>query len=670
MAPDASGNAAVTLGGRFELSPEQPLGHLDSPSARAFAAHDRQNADNDVFALVPDAHVPVRSRVLGRLKSMPETGLLGLRDYGTVAWPDEASHRFVLIYEHPLGWRLGPDDAGRMEPMSEDTEINNLLAPVVATLAQLEKRRITHRAIRPDNLFRLKAGAGDIILGECASAPAAYDQPPAYETMESLMADKAGRGAGHPSDDIYALGVTMLALLTGSDPGAGRGAAQLLAEKMTRGSYHTLVGGHTFSDKMRELLQGMVEDRREARWSLPQIRAWLSDGEVQPAAVPDRVKPERGFAFNGLTFYDPRALATAMAGHWDNVGLSDGGHEFLTWARQSLGDDALAERVLTAMELSKRALGGGQGKAHPAFVARLCMALDDRAPIRYKRISCHPDGLGPLLATYFSNDGFRGDIKDLFLEDLPGCQIRMSQGKGALSGKTGRRFTRLVAMVKDSGTGFGIERCLYELNPAQHCLSPLIADQRVMGLGDVLPALEKAAAVAHASAPMDRHLAAFIAARADANTDDFLHALNRTEAGDQAVTGLLALLAVADTGGGERPYTKLARWLEPHLAPAVVCFHHRKWREAAEAELPSVVASGNIAALYRFIANGEARRQDRDGYAEARARSAKIDRQIRYLNSALAKDPKKAEEYGHGLAVGLSVVVFVGAIAAALTVLL
>ncbi|HSR56449.1 MAG TPA: hypothetical protein VLN73_09400, partial [Alphaproteobacteria bacterium] len=488
-----------------------------------------------------------------------------------------------------------------------------------------------------------------------------------YETIESLMADKAGRGAGRLADDVYALGVAMLALLTGTDPGAGKGAAELLAEKMTRGSYHTLVGSHALSENMRDLLRGLLDDRGEVRWNLDQIKSWLDDRTVQPVSVPDQSKPDRGFAFNGLTFHNPRALATAMAGHWDSVTLDDGGHEFLTWARQSLGDDELAERLLTAMELSKRTLGNGPSQAHPAFVARLCLALDDGAPIRYKRVSAHADGLGPYLAMNYPDEAIRGDVKDLLLEDLPGCKIRMGRGKGGHGAKPGHKFSRVNAMAKDNGAGHGIERCLYELNPAQPCLSPLIAERRVMRLEDVLPALEKAAAAGPKATPMDRHIAAFIAARADTNTEDFLRALNKTDAGEQVVMGMLGLLATADIEAGAKPYKKLARWLEPHLGPAVECFHHRKWREVAQAQLPEVIATGNIGALYRFIANGDARRRDRDGYAAACARSAKIDRQIRYLNSALAKDPKKAEEYGHGLAVGLSAVVFVGAVATALT---
>lgn len=671
MAPDASGrSAAAVLNGCFELLPDQPLPHLDAPTAQAIAAHDRRNADDDVFALIPDPAFPVRASLLEKLKSLPETAILGLIDYGVVPWPGTGEYRLALIYEHPLGHRLQRDDAGPMEAMAEDAILNSLLPPVVKTLELFGKRGLTHRAIRPSNMFRLDAGAGEVILGECASGPAGLSQPPAFEPIESLMADPAGRGMGSAADDVYALGVAVLAVLTGADPAAGRGAAQLLAEKMTAGSYHCLVGGHGMSDTMRQFFHGVLDDRREARWGIGQLRAWLTSQEAPPPNPPDQLKPDRGFPFRGLTFYDPRGLSTALAGHWDSVLLHDGGHEFLTWSRQSLGDDELAERVLTAMELSKRSLGSGHGTAHPAFVSRLCMALDPRAPIRYKQISAHPDGLGSILARQFADEGFQRDARDIFQEDLPGCHIRMTQGKGAKGAAMSRTFSRLVAIAKDATSGHGVERCLYELNPFQPCLSPLIAGRKVMVLADLLPALEVAAAGDHAAPPMDRHIAAFIAARAETNTEDFLKALNRTDAGEQVVVGMLGLLSTADTEGGGVAYKKLARWLKPHLAPVVECLRHQKWRALAEAELPSVVQTGNITALYRFVSNGDARRRDRDGYAAARARSAKIDSQIRYLSSKASRDPKQAEAYGHGLAVGVSAIVFFGAIVVAVTLLI
>jgi hypothetical protein len=666
MAPDASGDAAVSvLNGHFEIWPDSPLPQLDSLRVSAYAARDRRDPSNKVFAVACDPDLPHRGAILQNLRKLSHSDLLRLRDYGVVSWTREQGCRFVLIYESPAGERLISSLQSQSGPMSEKKVIKEMLAPVTETLSGLAKEGITHRAIRPTNMY---LGVEDedgerVVLGECASVPPAFDQPPAFEPIESLMADPSGRGPGQPADDIYALGVSILALATGKDPAAGRSATQLLAEKMMRGSYHTLVGAHRVPDSLRDVLRGLLEDRTDARWGIEDLQNWLENRETMPARLSDEHKPERGFSFGGLSFHNPRALATAMAGDWDNAALKDGGHEILKWARQSLGDDDIAGRVLTAMELGKRDLSGDDAGV---VVARLCMALDNRAPLRYKHVSAHVDGLGAVLAARISDQNFLADLGEIFKHELPGCYVRMVHGTQGNGPGMARLLSRFGYFVKDGGYGGGIERCLYELNPSQYCRSPLIAQTKVMQIGDMLPALEMAAGRSPKGPPIDRHIAAFIAAHVEHNVDSFLKGLNDKDSGDEVAMGMLGLLATVAIQTGAGPFPNLARWIGAHVSPVVESYHHRVWRAKAQAELPGVIESGDIVTIYKFLADGEARQQDRDGYAAAMSRCERIDKEIQFLTANEALDPVKATAYGHSLAVLLSAVIGLGAIATTL----
>ncbi|MDX1483592.1 MAG: hypothetical protein R3229_03830 [Alphaproteobacteria bacterium] len=667
MAPDASGEMFIAvLNDRFEILADAPLPQYDSPRAAAYAARDLRDGEEGIFALVCDPDLPPRMDILGRLGRLGSAELIRLRDYGVVSWAKGQGYRVVLIYDRPAGSRLIPGLNGPFAAMSEERVIGQVLTPVVATLKQLSKQGVTHRAIRPSNMFvRDEDG---VVLGECASVPPAFDQPPVFETIGSLMADPAGRGTGEPADDVYALGVTVLALITGEDPAAGRDSAQLLAEKMVTGSYHALVGAHRLPDAIRDLLRGMLEDRAHARWRLDDLSAWLEDRDMKPIRSPDSLKPERAFAFAGHAFHEPRALATALAGDWDDAELPDGGHEILHWARQSLGDDDLANRVLTAIEMSKRDRQSRVGGGQPALIARLCMALDNAAPIRYKRVSAYIDGLGSLLAVRFRDQAFQRDATEIFRNRLPGCSMRMVEGSRSNAPGMARAFARFARFVESGGIGGGIERCLYELMSHQYCHSPLIADQKVMRIEDLLPALERIAGRGHSGPPVDRHIAAFIAARCEVNVEGFLKGLNSNKTGEDAVIGMLGLLAAAAAKTKGTRHPDLARWISKHIRPAVESYHHRSWRAKAEAELPAVIESGDIVAIYRFVANSEIRRRDRDGFAQAQARCRHIDRQIAVLSSPEARNPRQAAEYGHGLAVTLSAIL--GLTAMATTVVL
>ena len=49
----------------------------------------------------------------------------------------------------------------------------------------------------------------------CVAAPPGFDQPEIYEPIETEMAEPAGRGPGGPKHDLFALGMTAVAMLLG-----------------------------------------------------------------------------------------------------------------------------------------------------------------------------------------------------------------------------------------------------------------------------------------------------------------------------------------------------------------------------------------------------------------------------------------------------------------------
>ena len=82
-----------------------------------------------------------------------------------------------------------------------------------------------------------------MVLGDCISSPPAIAQA-VFETIESgAKALPAGRG-GSSTNDLYSLGVTILALI-GHVPMAKR--MNKSSEKLTHGSYNALVGRERLS---------------------------------------------------------------------------------------------------------------------------------------------------------------------------------------------------------------------------------------------------------------------------------------------------------------------------------------------------------------------------------------------------------------------------------------
>jgi hypothetical protein len=600
---------------------------------------------------VCDPELPPRADALEKLKDCPSRALLRLLEYGAVPWPETGDHRFVTIYEWPEGAKVVPSMDREFEPWPEAKIINRVMAPVTGLLVDFEGMGLTHGAINPMNMFTTGGDASQIIVGENASAPPWYHQPAAFLPINLAQAMPAGRGAGAITDDIYALGVSVLMLVLGKDPATDRADEELLEVKIDRGSFITLAGHTRVPAVLREPLRGMLEDRADRRW-----QTCLSERRLKSSHHGQTERAQRAFTFNGKPFHYPRALAQELVAGWESVRFEDKGHEILTWARRGLFDDTVGDAVLNAMEHSDRT-NGNNGSANPAFVARLAMALDRQAPVRYRHIAAHPDGMGTLLATKFTETESVRDISEATLEDLPGFGLRVLGDDDAEKNKIGTKFGRLVRVLKNTHIGFGIERCLYEINPHQYCRSPLVVKQKVMKIGDLLPALERASSEAHQGPPFDRDIAAYIATHLNVELQSMLALASDPRDAERAALGMLGVLATLQAQVERKPYPGVARWLAKYLRPTVESFRHKMWREKVESELPNLIGRGDITSLYVYLANGEIRQQDRNGYAEAVAEYTRLTAEKSFLNSFGLNDPKRVQEYGHQLAVGLAGVV-------------
>ena len=150
--------------------------------------------------------------------------------------------------------------------------------------------------------------------------------------------------------------------------------------------------------------------------------------------------------------------------------------------------------------------------------------------------------------------------------------------------------------------------------------------------------------------PFDRHLAAFVAARAQGDLSQALAMIgNRAQAMESAL-GTLSLFAALQWRHGPESLPELTRWIMASAEPLLGNYHHRSARKRAEAELPRVLQQGSIVGLYNFLLNGDLRKQDEAGFAEAALAYSKAETEIAFLESGGASNPRRARELGYRIA--------------------
>lgn len=640
---NGGGKPPVHLGERFEIYPDRPLAELRSPNAAGFVAVDRDRPTASLFGLICDADLPPRHEVLTALHGLRAEALLVPHEWGVVDWPATGRRHFAVVFDRPTGGRVVQSLTQSIEPTHEDELIHHVLPPLVASLREFFAAGFTHRAIRPTNLFWRDAAHRALVFGECVSAPPAVLQPIACETIESGMAMPAGRGNGTASEDLYALGATIIFLLFGRSPVASLSDDQILAEKIGRGSYYALLGGERLNGAIIEALRGLLTDDPRERWSVQDLEMWLEGRRLspkQPALVKRAARP---FEFAGHPFFTARSLAYAFSRDPVSAARTLKAPDFEIWMQRSLCDEERSKMLAAAMaEGHDVGLTGHDER----LVGRVCIALDPAAPVRYKGFAAAIDGFGTALVAAFRGRGSVQQIAEAMGGRLPQFWFSAQVGLKPELVPILKAFERLRLHLEDRRPGFGIERIVYEMNPKLHCLSPAIEAEYVVEAGDVLEALERVSEKRTGDdLQIDRHLAAFIATRYRSAGTDWFDALNSIDA-SQRVLGALYLLTRLQSFKGPAAVPALAQRLGRQLPMVVDRFHNRTRRQRLKAELPKIIGKGNLNDLLSFIDNATDRVRDLQGFQQAQRDYAAIDRELDLLHLEAPRRPEKAAELG------------------------
>lgn len=645
--PAKGSGAPVVLRDRFQVYPATPLYEFDLPSATAFACQDKRDPGAYLLAYVCKPELPPRVNVLRSLKGQKIPGVMPLLDWGVVEWPLAGRQCLIVVYQRPLGGRVMPSFDSEIHPLDEHELVKRTMPVMTQALKDLSNLGLTHRSIRPTNLYWMDEKREQMALGDCVTSPPAFDQPVMFESIEAGMCLPAARGGGSSADDLYALGASILILKLGRNPLKDYDTDRLLMAKIVKGTYALLVGEERLPLSMIELLRGLLCDDPSERWTVSELDLWAGGRRLSPLQPKQDKRAVRGFAFMGEEYNTARELAFVMSKNWDKVAplVLDGQLE--VWLRRGIENKDAADLVSSAVKTTKLAPANDAKIAEDLLVARVLMLLDPLAPIRYKHLSAMPAGFGTLLAVIM---GAKSDPKffaDCILRELPHIWVETrpeyDPGFIAIDGM----FKEIKAYMQQSALGYGLERVLYDLNEELPCQSPLVADSFVVDIVELLPALEQTAKrVDPRNPPMDRHLAAFIACRFDYNVERQITALNDKTPQNQLL-GLLSLLGTVQWRLGPESLPATASWIGAHLQPVIAGFHSRERRRDMEKELPRLVRTGNLPELFAYIDNVEERRRDEDGYMLARAEYAASSQEASEIEQGADRRSDEAQRYGH-----------------------
>ncbi len=623
-APQETGNkpearvaaGPVVLADRFFIDAGAPLSDFDTPSAKAYAVEDRREPGRRLFALICMPGLPARTQVMVQLKGVSVRGLMLMVEWGTLFWPPSNQVCMGVVYEQPEGGRVVPVDAKKISHINEYDFAHRVIEPVLTALQDLGVRSVSHRNIRPTNLFWLDEKKQEVVLGDCVTSPPGFDQPVIYEPIERGMASPAGRGTGSIRDDLYALGVTSVYLLLGFSPVENMEEDDLLAGKVEQGTYATICGNARVPLSMLEPLRGLLTDDGDARWSLEALDLWTNGRQMTPIQKRAVNRADKPFPFAERQHITTGTLAQAFSRNVREAARTLKDEHFHTWLKRNMNLPTAADMIASFAKESD-SHKHGPGGSDDYLVAKSCILLDPSGPVRYKGQNFLPDGFGPMIAVELLRQGNNKISSEILNYELPQFWISQQVDYSPEYTLIERDLSQIKTFLKTNDMGYGIERCLYELNSEITCQSPLVINSYVAEIGDLLPALDEAAKSATAkTVPMDHHIAAFIAGRFSEDIAPHLKALS-DEKEETVLIGILSLLAFLQWRLRTEPLYGLSSWLGGMLQPAINTYHSRTTRREMEREIPKLVRQGSLPDLFDLIDNPENRRQDVNAFKVA-----------------------------------------------------
>ncbi len=644
----AGSGSTIIVNDRFHISADQPLPELDSPTAQAFHCRDTADINHTVFALVSTGLLPPRGEDLLAFRRIDRESLLSPIEWGVSDWPGSDHRRFVVVVERPGGRRIAEHFNDHFSPFNEDRITRNVIRPLLPVLKDLQESHVAHRSIRIDNLFYKDAVLGEVVLGEGFSAPPAMHQPVVCEPIDSSMAEPGGRGPGSSRDDMYSFGILLAMLLMGRNPLADTTDDRIIERKLAEGSYSALLGDARIPLSLMEVLRGLLTDDARERWNVAELEMWLNGRRLSPKQPKLAIRAQRPFSFQGVDYLSTPTLAHAFVRNWSAATKSIANDAVDVWIRRGFEDDELASAFNSSIR-SAAAFGGRRG-IEDRMVARACVVLDPLAPVRYRQFSARIDGYPTaLMARYIKNGDVR-EIAETANSKLPIYWIETQEVQTPEQNLLRRNFEMMTFMLGRGTIGYGLERCLYELNPSCPCISPMVEKHFVLHINQMLTALDHAAVERSGKGePIDRHIAAFIASKLKHPMDQHLQGLS-SEFQSARRLALIRLLAEVQQYTAEETPFHLAQWLVKLADPIVDTYFNRSFRERLRKEIKKIAEKGTLMDLAYALENTARRDRDTEGFRDATADYTEAENEIQKIEGGEMTKPEVVEKKGQEVA--------------------
>ncbi len=646
---------------RFEIDVNQPLPQYSRTHAKAYFATDLQQPDKLCLGLVVEPYFPHRHGLIEALIEAlknPSQGqeikhLSSLLDAGVVnieAWNEG---RMVLFYEQPKGVKLS-EILAQQQFYSQTDALKQLTDPIVSVITKLHSLGVLHGGISPQNIFIHEK---NLTLWDCAAQPCGYDNIDIYEPIERLSATTFMRGEPTLESDIYATVILTLEACGMLESKKQFTALQLYPAYLQKGVYNVLVDETAItSSQMIDLVRAVLGENPKERWGLEQINSFIGGKRYNLIPVGAIKETNRSFSFITKDYVTLRSLAFAYANNWEQALSSIRDIKLVKWLDTLVQKSDVKEKI---ERMNQRAIRSPSvGKSADEIISKTISSLDPFGAIRTKQMAVVATAMGQALSAAFKSGDLTQqiNIREIIDAELVGFWRDLSPYNSA---QLKWNPEQMRFLLQSASLGFGMERVLYELNPTMPCMSRTYARYHSLSAKHLMRVLESLAKDHADDKLYDKHMLAFLAARAGINKDmqvkDF-----RGYAQLQSSTELqtIMLLAAVQEKLKIDFLPALSCWAALKIAEMVEQFHGLDVRQSISRDMQAVLPRGKLTYLLRVLHNKEYITRDTQGHSKAVQVFVRNSTKIKYYKDK-TMIANKAEESGQKFALSLSLIMLI-----------
>ena len=640
-APAPAGNI-TTLGNDIEIFCDRPMPHLNSGELEAYAA--RLSSGKMCFAILCENFLVPRTFLTSKFAQLANTNIVRIVAAGVVFWPPQSRQRYVFVYEDTLGNPILPTDQPQALALKHERLMNGILKPLVVLMLELRDADLVHGGIRATNLFDGNTSNYDqVMLGESLSAPPTYHQPSIYMPIEKAMIPPYARGVSTFSDDIFALGVTILTLMRKDDPFVNMREEDILRQRIENGTYSFFTTHQRNTGPLMELLRGVLHDDWQQRWTIEEVLAWMDGKRLAPKKGRiSRAKAVRAYEYENLKIIRPESFAYELQFNPKVAKDTIQSDAFETWVQRSLANDRITTDFHDAKQSAQ--IHGKDGTYGDRLLSKTINTLYNNTPIIYKNLKVMPEGIGYLAAYLFGNAENTKSFEELIQFNMVGFWTKLAEESEIDVQSIKQKFESAQVNAVQKKLGFGAEGNLYFLCPECPCLSPTLKNYYVKSPEDLLLALEDLCSKTHKTEGfVDRHIAGFLMGRDRKVIERELLGLNSFEV-LTSKQALLKIFANIQSRGKLKGLPHLSKALLIYISPLLERYHDRTKKDEIKKIAESIAENGNLSKLAALISDKKIKRSDKAEFIKALQEYRSIRQEYVDLDSQL----KNNKHFGYG----------------------